>query len=66
MQIYINSKPLKISPNTTLFEVLQKQKCNLDKIAVEIDKNIIPKSLWKEQILQDQNKIEIVEFVAGG
>lgn len=65
MQIYINSKPYEIQPNTPLIEVLS-GKFKLDKIAVEIDKNIIPKSSWKEYILQDQSKIEVVEFVAGG
>lgn len=66
MKIYINSEPHEVKDKIKLFDLLQSKSYNLDKIAVEINKEIILKSTWKDFELQNDMKLEIVQFVAGG
>lgn len=36
------------------------------KIAVECNLEIVPRSAWGEQVIRDGDKIEIIQFVGGG
>lgn len=37
-----------------------------DRVAVELNRNIIPRELWSETSLNDGDRLEIVHFVGGG
>lgn len=65
MQVFINSAPI-FTTALTLNELLKQEGFNLDKIAVECDKIIIPRLKWSELILENNMRFEIVSFVAGG
>ncbi len=49
-----------------LAEYLKKKEYPIQRIAVEINGNIIPKSKYDTTILKDNDIIEIVSFVGGG
>ena len=36
------------------------------RIAVEVNKTLVPKSAWENTMLQDGDQVEIVHFVGGG
>ena len=38
----------------------------ISRVAVELNGNIVPKSLYKETILKDGDSLEVVSFVGGG
>ena len=37
-----------------------------DRVAVERNGEIVPRSTWHETVLQDGDKLEVVHFVGGG
>jgi thiamine biosynthesis protein ThiS len=39
---------------------------NIDLIVIEYNKIILPKSLWKQTIIQNGDKVEFVTIVGGG
>ncbi len=37
-----------------------------DRVAVELNRNIVPRDRWPETLLKDGDRLEIVHFVGGG
>lgn len=50
----------------TVLEYLEENSYNLQRIAVERNEEIVPKTAYKSTVLNDGDKIEIVSFVGGG
>lgn len=49
-----------------LSSYLEENKINPQRIAVELNGEILPKSQYSEAILKDGDTVEIVNFVGGG
>lgn len=50
----------------TVAEYLESENYRMERIVVEINGNIIPKSTYAETILEDGDAVEVVSFVGGG
>lgn len=50
----------------SLLDYLQQQNYDIGKIAVERNGQIVPKEKYETTILEDEDVIEIVQFVGGG
>lgn len=37
-----------------------------DRVAVELNRDIVPRDRWEETILKDGDQLEVVHFVGGG
>jgi thiamine biosynthesis protein ThiS len=37
-----------------------------DRVAVELNRNIVPREQWPQTLLKDEDRLEIVHFVGGG
>lgn len=37
-----------------------------DRVAVELNRDIVPRDRWTETILRDGDRVEVVHFVGGG
>jgi thiamine biosynthesis protein ThiS len=37
-----------------------------DRVAVELNRDIVPRDRWQETLLKDGDRLEIVHFVGGG
>ena len=66
IKINLNGRPLFLLKGTSVYEVIKKNKLYLNKIAVELNKEIINKKKIKKILLKDKDKIEIVHFIGGG
>ena len=62
----INGKKISLEHSYTLEQYLNEKKYQQNRIAVEINGNIIPKSKYHTTILKQNDIIEIVSFVGGG
>ena len=62
----VNGEQIILSEKTSLIELLQRNGYATDKIAVELNGEIIPRSRYVSVILTDADKLEIVSFVGGG
>ncbi len=66
MQITINSEKRTIDNNTTLAALLNELNIDAQRVAVELNMNIIDKSDYSKTILKDSDRLEIVSFIGGG
>jgi sulfur carrier protein len=66
IKIKLNGKFKTINNKSTLFNIVQKNKIPLAKVAIELNQEIVDKKKIKNINLKNNDKIEIVHFIGGG
>ncbi len=66
IKIKINGKIKSITQNSNLFMVLKNLKIPLNKVAIELNEEIVDKKKINKIKLNKNDKIEIVHFIGGG
>ena len=66
IKIKLNGKLKTINNKSTLFNIVQKNKISLTKVAIELNQKIVDKKKIKSINLKNNDKIEIVHFIGGG
>ena len=66
IKIIVNGKQMQITPKFSLKSLIIKLKIPLNKIAIELNKEIIDKRKISKTLLKKGDKIEIVHFIGGG
>ncbi|MBR3771108.1 MAG: sulfur carrier protein ThiS [Clostridium sp.] len=64
--IQLNGEYLAGYDNKSLAQLISDLHYDITKIAVECNGSIIPKSLYKTSVLNENDVLEIVTFVGGG
>lgn len=64
--ITVNGKKVQISRSLTVTEYLEENHYKQNRIAVEINGKILPKSAYASVTLKEGDVLEIVSFVGGG
>ena len=65
-KIQLNGNPYEINNGTNLNELLHKLKIQKYKVAIEVNGEIVEKKKYPNQILNKDDKVEIVHFIGGG
>ena len=65
-KIQLNGDPYEINDGTNLNELLNKLKIQKNKVAIEVNGEIVEKSKYPNLILNKGDKVEIVKFIGGG
>ena len=65
-KIQLNGDPHEVINGTNLNELLNKLKIQKNKIAIEVNGEIIEKGKYPNLILRRDDKVEIVHFIGGG
>ena len=66
IEIKINGKVIKTKDNIKLSDFLKNLKIPIKKVAIELNQEIIDKTILKKINLKKNDKIEIVHFIGGG
>lgn len=66
MKIFINGEIREIASAFNLNELLAHLSMPQERIAVELNKEVVRKKDWKSVTINDDDKIEIIHFVGGG
>jgi sulfur carrier protein len=66
MQVLINGETRQIENELNLRELLEKLELPTERIAIELNKDVIRKKDWETIKISDADKIEIIHFVGGG
>ena len=65
-KIQLNGDPYEINYGTNLNELLNKLKIQKNKVAIEVNVEIVEKNKYPNLILSKDDKVEIVHFIGGG
>ena len=65
-KIQLNGKLYEINTGTNLNELLNNLKIQKNKVAIEVNGEIVEKNKYPNLILNDRDKVEIVQFIGGG
>ena len=65
-KIQLNGDPYEINHGTNLNELLNKLKIEKNKVAIEVNGEIVEKNKYTNLILNKGDKVEIVQFIGGG
>ena len=66
IQAKINGQIVDLAEKTTIQQFLQAQNQKTDRVAVELNGQIVPKSAYEQQEIKTEDTLEIVSFVGGG
>jgi len=66
MRIVLNGDSVETGDACTVEMLLQQLGISRERVAVELNADIVPKGNYEKQLLSDGDKIEIVHFVGGG
>lgn len=64
--IKVNGKEMKFEENLTFKALLEREGYNVQRVALELNGDILPKAEFASTVIRDGDKVEIVCFVGGG
>jgi len=66
MRLVINGKEQAFAGSLSLTELIDQLGMKGDRVAVELNREIVSRNRWPETWLKDGDRLEIVHFVGGG
>jgi sulfur carrier protein len=66
MQIYLNGQARECTPATTIAALLAETGHGERRVAVEVNREIVPRSRHAEHSLHEGDRVEIVQAIGGG
>jgi thiamine biosynthesis protein ThiS len=66
MNIFVNQKKTIISKESTIISILTNLDIEDKYLAIEVNETILPKSEYDKYIIQENDKIEIINAIGGG
>jgi sulfur carrier protein len=66
MHIFINGEDKSFADSLSLAELIEQLGMKGDRVAVELNREIVSRAQWAETTLNDGDRLEIVHFVGGG
>ena len=65
-KIQLNGDSYEVNDGTNLNELLNKLKIQKNKVAIEVNGEIVERNKYPNLILNKDDKVEIVQFIGGG
>jgi sulfur carrier protein len=66
MQIFVNGEPRAVAPGLTAAQLVDLLDLSGRRLAMEINREILPRSLYADHALRDGDRVEIVQAIGGG
>ena len=66
MEITLNGEKFTLETGSNIVNLIDKLDLNVDKLAIERNLEIVPKSKFAMTIIEEGDKLEIVHFIGGG
>ena len=64
--ITVNGKQIQLTSEMSVADYLEQNNYQINRIAVEMNEEILPKYSYSETMLKDRDRLEVVTFVGGG
>jgi sulfur carrier protein len=66
MQIYINGEEEQVSSDMTMAQLIEQLELQDQRLAVEVNEELVPRSTFPQHQLQSGDRVEIVHAIGGG
>jgi sulfur carrier protein len=66
IRVLVNGEPYQIAENAVVVDLLGELKLPPERVAIELNRAILPRAKWTETVLAIGDQLEIVQFVGGG
>lgn len=66
MEIELNGAPHRITDHQSVQELIAELDLANKSLAVAINRQIVPRHLWRERVLQPRDRVDIVRAIGGG
>jgi thiamine biosynthesis protein ThiS len=66
MKLIVNGEDREFSSISTVSALLEQLGMKPDRVAVELNRDLLPRDRWDKTRLSEGDKLEIVHFVGGG
>lgn len=66
MQVFVNGELRQLRDGLTVAQLVDELGMSDRRIAVEVNLEIVPRSLHTQRVMQDGDKVEIVQAIGGG
>ncbi|MBZ5688554.1 MAG: sulfur carrier protein ThiS [Acidobacteriia bacterium] len=67
MKLHINGEERSFDPPVpTLAALVEALGMKTDRVAIELNRDIVPRDRWAQTTLNEGDKLEVVHFVGGG
>jgi len=66
VKVFINGETREIAKQVNLIELLKEFSLPSERIAIELNREVVRKKDWESILINEADKIEIVHFVGGG
>ncbi len=66
MHLFINGEERTVDSPLSLAQLIERLGMKGDRVAVELNREIVARAQWAETRLNDGDRLEIVHFVGGG
>jgi thiamine biosynthesis protein ThiS len=66
IRLFVNGHPQTLAPPCSVADLLEELEMGGRRVAVAVNRNIVVRSRYKEAVLADGDRIEILEAVGGG
>ncbi|MBS1807027.1 MAG: sulfur carrier protein ThiS [Acidobacteria bacterium] len=66
IEIQVNGEPQFVQAELTVADLVEQWELVPQRLAIELNLKILPRSSWAETKLQSGDRLEVVHFVGGG
>ena len=66
MRLFVNGEEKECDESFTLAQFIERMGIKGDRVAVEVNREIVPRAQWSAMQLHEGDQLEIVHFVGGG
>jgi thiazole synthase len=66
IEVVVNGEPLRLPAGSSLPDLVSHLGLAPERVAIERNREIVPRSRWPETVLTNGDSLEIVHFVGGG
>ena len=66
MRVELNGEPKELAEGTTLLSLIEQLSLAPERVAVELNRDVIRRADWPATPLNDGDRVEVVHFVGGG
>lgn len=66
MRIQVNGEFREVEEQLSLRDLIEVLDLRLERLAIELNGNVVRRGDWESRVLNSDDKVEIVHFVGGG